>query len=149
VQLANSGFTIIGNAMRFEKPFHAHMLVLTLQGMVLLTLTSWVPGLTPLVGEEATFMQNAVLIGALGVIALGTGGIKPNVSAFGADQFDETNPKVSCMQHVNEDQRALAELLHPDTCGIGWRLVENFVLSCIFLCGCSLGPFTLSKAREL
>lgn len=27
------------------------------------------------------------------MIALGTGGIKPNVSAFGADQFDERIPQ--------------------------------------------------------
>jgi dipeptide/tripeptide permease len=38
-------------------------------------------------------VHKGALFGALGVIALGTGGIKPNVSAFGADQFDEANPQ--------------------------------------------------------
>lgn len=50
---------------------------------------------TPSTGpyDDATWLQSAALFGALGVIALGTGGIKPNVSAFGADQFDEADPQ--------------------------------------------------------
>lgn len=63
-------------------------------GMVCLTLTSWLPGLTPGPYDDPTWAQNALLFGSLGVIALGTGGIKPNVSAFGADQFDEKDPQV-------------------------------------------------------
>lgn len=60
---------------------------------MLLTLTSGIPGLTPPRGEQATTWQLAALVGALSTIALGTGGIKPNVSAFGADQFDESDPQ--------------------------------------------------------
>jgi len=60
----------------------------------MLTLSSWVPGLAPPQGGLASPLQNGVLLLSLSVIALGTGGIKPNVSAFGADQFDETNPQV-------------------------------------------------------
>ncbi len=34
-----------------------------------------------------------VCVCAQAVISLGTGGIKPNVSAFGADQFNEADPQ--------------------------------------------------------
>ncbi len=60
----------------------------------MLTTSSWVPGLTPAEGYEANGWQSAALISSLAVIALGTGGIKPNVAAFGADQFNETDPQV-------------------------------------------------------
>jgi dipeptide/tripeptide permease len=43
--------------------------------------------------DVASWLQSCALFGALGIIALGTGGIKPNVSAFGADQFDEALPQ--------------------------------------------------------
>ena len=39
--------------------------------------------------KPASLGQTAFLGCALGLIALGTGGIKPCVSSFGADQFDE------------------------------------------------------------
>ncbi|KXZ50431.1 hypothetical protein GPECTOR_16g605 [Gonium pectorale] len=64
-----------------------------LVGMVMLALTSWLPGLTPPDGDEATWPQLGALIASLSIIALGTGGIKPNVSAFGADQFNEADPQ--------------------------------------------------------
>lgn len=68
-------------------------------GMVMLALTSFLPGLTPPHDGEGTALyeasswQYATFFTALGVVAVGTGGIKPNVSAFGADQFDERDPR--------------------------------------------------------
>ena len=68
---------------------------LILQGMILLAASACIPKLTPSEGQEkATWYQNAFLYGSLYIVALGTGGIKPNVSAFGADQFDESDPQV-------------------------------------------------------
>ncbi|CAH2047991.1 unnamed protein product [Thlaspi arvense] len=68
-------------------------------GMASLTLSASVPGLKP---EEcvsvlalcppATTLQYSVFFSGLYLIALGTGGIKPCVSSFGADQFDDTDP---------------------------------------------------------
>ncbi|XP_051142592.1 protein NRT1/ PTR FAMILY 8.1-like [Andrographis paniculata] len=64
-------------------------------GMTLLTLSASIPGLKPTCYEKdschATSTQTAVCFVALYLIALGTGGIKPCVSSFGADQFDDTD----------------------------------------------------------
>ncbi|CAN1853591.1 Protein NRT1/ PTR FAMILY 8.2 [Linum perenne] len=63
-------------------------------GMTLLTMSSAVPGLRPSCNGDschATSSQTAVCFVALYLIALGTGGIKPCVSSFGADQFDEND----------------------------------------------------------
>ncbi|KAJ4704493.1 protein NRT1/ PTR FAMILY 8.1-like [Melia azedarach] len=63
-------------------------------GMTLLTLTASVPGLKSSCEKDAchpTGAQTAATFVALYLIALGTGGIKPCVSSFGADQFDETD----------------------------------------------------------
>lgn len=63
-------------------------------GMTLLTLTASVGGLKPSCNRDGchpTSSQTAVTFVALYLIALGTGGIKPCVSSFGADQFDETD----------------------------------------------------------
>lgn len=62
-------------------------------GMVALAATALVPSLTPPPDRFPTWWQDAALFTSLYVIALGTGGIKPNVSAFGADQFDVTDPR--------------------------------------------------------
>lgn len=62
-------------------------------GMVMLALTAFLPGLTPPPDLYPNALQNAALYTSLYVVALGTGGIKPNVSAFGADQFDEADPQ--------------------------------------------------------
>ncbi|CAI0418445.1 unnamed protein product [Linum tenue] len=67
-------------------------------GMCTLTLSASVPFLKPseCVGSlcpPATPPQYAVFFFGLYLIALGTGGIKPCVSSFGADQFDDTDPR--------------------------------------------------------
>ncbi|KAF3964513.1 hypothetical protein CMV_011202 [Castanea mollissima] len=67
-------------------------------GMCTLTLSATVPGLRPseCVGSvcpSATPAQYGVFFLGLYLIALGTGGIKPCVSSFGADQFDDTDSK--------------------------------------------------------
>lgn len=64
-------------------------------GMTLLTLSASIPGLKPTChGKEschATVTQSSVVFLSLYLIALGTGGIKPCVSSYGADQFDDTD----------------------------------------------------------
>ena len=64
--------------------------------MTLLTMTASVTGLKPSCdknGCNPTKTQSAACFVALYLIALGTGGIKPCVSSFGADQFDESYEK--------------------------------------------------------
>ncbi|GAA0155306.1 hypothetical protein Leryth_020470 [Lithospermum erythrorhizon] len=63
-------------------------------GMVMLTLSATVTGLKPVCdGQDChpTKSQVAFAFVSLYMVALGTGGIKPCVSSFGADQFDETD----------------------------------------------------------
>lgn len=72
-------------------------MLLMVQGMCILTLSASVPVLKPVecVGSmcpEATPVQYAVFFFGLYLIAVGAGGIKPCVSSFGADQFDDTDP---------------------------------------------------------
>ncbi|MCO5548360.1 hypothetical protein L7F22_001817 [Adiantum nelumboides] len=69
-------------------------------GMVVLTLSASLQSLRPppCAPSESTCVaahgvQRAILYIALFLIALGNGGIKPNVSSFGADQFDEHDNK--------------------------------------------------------
>ncbi|KAF3973362.1 hypothetical protein ACB098_08G013700 [Castanea mollissima] len=68
-------------------------------GMISLTLSAVLPQLRPppckgdQVCREADAGQEAILYLSLLLGALGSGGIRPCVVAFGADQFDETDPK--------------------------------------------------------
>ncbi|KAF8398843.1 hypothetical protein HHK36_014706 [Tetracentron sinense] len=66
-------------------------------GMGTLTLSASVPALKPSscvesICPSATPAQYAIFLFGLYLVALGTGGIKPCVSSFGADQFDDTDP---------------------------------------------------------
>ena len=67
------------------------------KGMATLTLSASFPGLKPaecigFLCPPATTTQSSVFFVGLYLISLGTGGIKPCVSSFGADQFDDTDP---------------------------------------------------------
>lgn len=63
--------------------------------MALLTASATIPSIKPTCYAKddchATDAQSAVCFVALYLIALGTGGIKPCVSSFGADQFDDAD----------------------------------------------------------
>ncbi|GJU94047.1 NRT1/ PTR family 8.2-like protein [Tanacetum coccineum] len=69
--------------------------VIYVMGMTLLTISAAVPGLKPTcISKEnchATSTDIAVTYLALYLVALGTGGIKPCVSSYGADQFDDAD----------------------------------------------------------
>ncbi|GAB4847816.1 hypothetical protein Ancab_026878 [Ancistrocladus abbreviatus] len=67
-------------------------------GMCTLTLSASVLALNSAecvgaVCPSATPAKYAIFFSGLYLIALGTGGIKPCVSSFGADQFDDTDPR--------------------------------------------------------
>lgn len=69
-------------------------------GMVILTLAVALPSLRPPecnsdsnLCEKASKLQIGIFYFALYVLAVGTGGTKPNISTIGADQFDEFDPK--------------------------------------------------------
>ncbi|XP_027188302.1 protein NRT1/ PTR FAMILY 5.2-like [Cicer arietinum] len=73
-----------------------------LMGMCLLTLAVSLPSLRPPQCAQgvadhncprASPLQKGVFFLALYIIAVGTGGTKPNISTMGADQFDEFEPK--------------------------------------------------------
>ncbi|XP_059064512.1 protein NRT1/ PTR FAMILY 5.2-like [Cryptomeria japonica] len=68
-------------------------------GMGILTLTVSLKSLKPLECpsnegcEKASFMQLGIFYFALYLLALGTGGTRPNLPTFGADQFDDFHPE--------------------------------------------------------
>ncbi|KAF5738968.1 putative oligopeptide transporter [Tripterygium wilfordii] len=74
-----------------------------LVGMCLMTLAVSVPGLKPPscgsgikdedCAKNASSLQSGIFYCALYIIAVGTGGTKPNISTMGADQFDDFEPK--------------------------------------------------------
>lgn len=65
-------------------------------GMVLLTMAVSIKFLKPTcsngICNKATASQTSFFYAALYIIAVGAGGTKPNISTFGADQFDDFNP---------------------------------------------------------
>ncbi|KAL1565807.1 protein NRT1/ PTR FAMILY 8.1-like [Salvia divinorum] len=69
--------------------------IIYVAGMTLLALSASVHGLMPTCSEKdkchATNLQTAVCFVALYLVALGTGGIKPCVSSYGGDQFDDAD----------------------------------------------------------
>jgi len=68
-------------------------------GMAVLTLSVSLPSLRPPVCssnegcEKASNLQTGIFYFGLYLLAVGAGGTKSNISTFGADQFDDFNPK--------------------------------------------------------
>nr|GEY70396.1 protein NRT1/ PTR FAMILY 8.2-like [Tanacetum cinerariifolium] len=95
-------------------------------GMGMVTLSASVPGLKPTCYEKdvcsATNTQTALCFTSLYLVALGTGGIKPCVSSYGADQFDD-NDEVEKKQKGFFDKAAVvAPLDHTDGLIDPWKL---------------------------
>ncbi|XP_020694761.1 protein NRT1/ PTR FAMILY 8.1 [Dendrobium catenatum] len=72
----------------------ASFMIIYIFGLVLLTMTASLKGLKPVCDGgtcDPKGGQTAAVFVSLYLIALGTGGIKPCVSSFGADQFDDSD----------------------------------------------------------
>ncbi|KFM26542.1 Peptide transporter PTR1 [Auxenochlorella protothecoides] len=66
--------------------------IIYMLGLTGVTISAGLPSLTPAPGEQPTAHQLSFFWGFMYLVAIGTGGIKPCVSTFGADQFDEDDP---------------------------------------------------------
>ncbi|RCV24600.1 hypothetical protein SETIT_5G098600v2 [Setaria italica] len=76
----------------------ASFMTIYILGLAMQAMTSSVKGLVPSSCDNGgvchpTEPQTAAVFVALYLVALGTGGIKPCVSSFGADQFDESDAR--------------------------------------------------------
>ncbi|XP_004246394.1 protein NRT1/ PTR FAMILY 5.6-like [Solanum lycopersicum] len=70
--------------------------IVYLLGLVLLTMSSVVPSLKPCgndLCEEPRQVHVVVFFFAIYLISVGTGGHKPSLESFGADQFDDDHPQ--------------------------------------------------------
>eukprot|EP00798_Chlamydomonas_sp_ICE-L_P031612 gene31612-6808_t len=84
--LATNLVTYIGQNIGGDPAFAAIL------GIFMLSLSSYPPlKMIPAADEDPNWLTYVALCSSLCIIALGTGGIKPNVAAFGADQFDEND----------------------------------------------------------
>ncbi|CAL9189407.1 unnamed protein product [Musa hybrid cultivar] len=126
-------------------------------GLATLTLSATVPAFKPppCVGSvcpKASAVQYAILFIGLYSIALGTGGIKPCVSSFGADQFDDTDEDERRRKQSFFDwfylSISIGALISSsflvwvqDTCGWGW----GFGIPTVFL-GLAICSFTLGTS---
>lgn len=66
------------------------------QGLLLLTMSRVVPGLKPCTGQSCVDprrVHEVFFFVAIYLISVGTGGHKPSLESFGADQFDDDHPK--------------------------------------------------------
>lgn len=61
--------------------------------MVCLTTSAIVPELRPSPGQEAKGRQLAIMYVSLLLAAIGTDGMRPTLISFGAEQFNENDPK--------------------------------------------------------
>ncbi|XP_029129197.1 protein NRT1/ PTR FAMILY 5.1 [Cajanus cajan] len=75
---------------------YIHLCFYSSQGMILLTLAVSLKSLRPTctngICSKASTLQISFFYMALYTMAIGAGGTKPNISTFGADQFDDFNP---------------------------------------------------------
>ncbi|PHU05354.1 Protein NRT1/ PTR FAMILY 5.7 [Capsicum chinense] len=65
-------------------------------GLLLLTMSRVIPGLQPCDSnfcDERRKVHEPIFFLAIYLISIGTGGHKPSLESFGADQFDDENPK--------------------------------------------------------
>ncbi|KAF5811972.1 putative proton-dependent oligopeptide transporter family, PTR2 family proton/oligopeptide symporter [Helianthus annuus] len=71
--------------------------IIYLMGLILLTMSSMIPSLKPCASDELCLkprkIHEIVFFVAIYLISVGTGGHKPSLESFGADQFDDNHPE--------------------------------------------------------